>query len=573
MTNDIAYFMGLWIAEGSFEEKIGRISITCGDNVGEILNSGKILGLTFKESKKPNCDASTWRVCSYELMELFRYLKMPLVKAPAKWIPEWVWRGKKEWACELLAGMLDGDGYVLTNGRNKVGFTTASERLAKDIQLLLTNLGIVASLTSVESRPTKKVRVSSVQYRVELLGKNVAILRALVRPRITRKRIALDAMDLGGIFSRRDGIPHALSHLESIKSVYKGVKLRHLDSAIQTARNGSVITYEKVDAILEECSFAEPTMGYQALKRLRNEWYFWDKVESVEDSRAETFDFTIPDTHSFWSNGFISHNTPKAFNFLYELYVLGQKEENISRGRWISWQFPTSCSPFIPRQEIEEAKRDMDEKSYRQEFEASFEAMSGRVYHAFDRNLHVAPMAFDPTKPIWIGQDFNIDPMSSVIMQPQEDGSVHVIDEVVLQGSNTEETTEELEKRYWRYVKQCVLFPDPAGQYRQHARGETDLDIFKEKGFKRQKYHRKHPAIADRVNSVNRMLKSADGRIRLRVDPKCKHLIESLEQTIYKRGSRDVDKDAGVEHSADALGYCIQYQFPIKKIELAGVSI
>jgi len=296
-------------------------------------------------------------------------------------------------------------------------------------------------------------------------------------------------------------------------------------------------------------------------------------MDEVQDIDPDAWTKVLRPTLASTGGHALFIGTPKAYNFLYELYVLGQKEENYTQGKWISWQFPTSCSPFIPPEEIEAAKRDMDEKSYRQEFEASFESMSGRVYHPFQRGIHVRECAFDPAKPIWIGQDFNIDPMSSVILQPQEDGSVWAIDEIVQFGSNTEETSEELEKRYWRYIRQCILFPDPAGQYRQHARGESDLDIFREKGFKRQRYRRKHPPISDRVNSVNRMLKAADGRVRLYVDPKCKHLINSLEQTIYKRGSRDIDKDAGVEHSADALGYCIEYQFPVKKIEIAGVSI
>jgi hypothetical protein len=265
--------------------------------------------------------------------------------------------------------------------------------------------------------------------------------------------------------------------------------------------------------------------------------------------------------------------TSKGFNLLYELYMLGQDEENRNAGRWYSWQFKTVDSPFIPVEEVEAAKADMDPKSFLQEFEANFTNMSGKVYHGFDRRIHIRSCAFNPNLPIWIGQDFNIDPMSSVIIQPQEDGTVHVVDEIVLRGSNTEEVCDEIERRYWREMKKIILFPDPAGQYRQHARGESDLDIFREKGIKNQRFHRKHPPIADRVNAVNRMLKSADGRVRLYVDPKCKYLIESLEQTLYKQGGRDIDKDADVEHSADALGYCIQYQFPVRKIEIAGVSI
>ena len=147
------------------------------------------------------------------------------------------------------------------------------------------------------------------------------------------------------------------------------------------------------------------------------------------------------------------------------------------------------------------------------------------------------------------------------------------MDEIVQFGSNTEEICDEIDRRYWRHQKQITVYPDPAGGQRQHARGESDLDIMREKGFKRLKFRKKHPLIADRVNSVNRMLKTADGHIKLRINEKCKHLINSFEQTIYKAGGRDVDKSGGVEHSADAIGYAIELEFPMRKIEIGGISL
>jgi hypothetical protein len=243
------------------------------------------------------------------------------------------------------------------------------------------------------------------------------------------------------------------------------------------------------------------------------------------------------------------------------------------RNQWASWQFPTMTSPFIPEEEIEAARRDMDEKSFNQEFNASFETMSGRVYYPFDRKSHVRPCNFNPNLPIWVGQDFNIDPMSAVILQPQPSGEVWAVGEISIKGSNTEEAVTELERRYWRNKRNTTVYPDPAGGYKQHARGETDIEIFRERGYRKIRYRKKHPPVADRVNSVNRMLKSADGQIRLRIDPVCERLIESLEQTIYKPGSREIDKTQSIEHMGDALGYPMELNFPVRKVQIAGRSL
>ena len=337
----------------------------------------------------------------------------------------------------------------------------------------------------------------------------------------------------------------------------------------------------------------ETTMSITLINKSRIELKGADKPDSLrgvgidfvvldefQDISEETWTRVLRPTLADTGGDAIFIGTPKAYNFLYELYKLGQRGEHYidNKGRsrkneWRSWQFPTITSPFIPVSEIEAAMRDMDTKSFNQEFNASFETMSGRVYYPFERGIHVKPLQYDAKLPLWVGMDFNIDPMSAVICQVRPDGMVHAIDEVVLFGSNTEEVCDELEKRYWRCQTSTTIYPDPAGGQRQHARGETDMDILREKGFKRVKYRRKHPMVADRVNAVNRKLRSADGTIKFYVDPKCRHLINALEQTIYKKGSRDVDKDAGVEHAADAFGYMVELEFPVRKIEIMGRSI
>lgn len=296
-------------------------------------------------------------------------------------------------------------------------------------------------------------------------------------------------------------------------------------------------------------------------------------MDEMQDIKPEAWDEALRPTLAKTRGRVLFVGTPKAYNYLYKLYMMGQREELKNFKIWKSWQLPTITSPFIPVSEIESAKADMDPRTFRQEFMASFESVSGRVYYNFDRTSHVGDYKFNPDLPIWIGQDFNVNPMTSVIMQKQPNGEVWIVDEIYQQNSNTYSVCNEIERRYYRHTKNTIIYPDPAGGSRSTARGESDLDIFRERGFRRMKFRKQHPLVADRVNSVNKLLMGADGKIRLRVDRKCTHVIDSFEQTLFKPGSNDIDKRLNTEHITDALGYAIEIEFPRHKVEMIGVSI
>lgn len=93
-------------------------------------------------------------------------------------------------------------------------------------------------------------------------------------------------------------------------------------------------------------------------------------LDEFQDMREETWSQVIRPTLSSTRGRAVIIGTPKSFNHLYDLYMLGQKAEYVKLRFWQSWQFPTITSPFIPPDEIEAARNDMDEKSFRQEYEA-----------------------------------------------------------------------------------------------------------------------------------------------------------------------------------------------------------
>ena len=249
--------------------------------------------------------------------------------------------------------------------------------------------------------------------------------------------------------------------------------------------------------------------------------------------------------------------TPKGRNGLYDLWTKGADGED----QWSSFQYTTIQGGNVPPEEIEQAKRDLDERTFKQEYEAAFVNYSGIIYYNFNREESVKRIE-DNGETLHIGMDFNLDPMSAVVAI-KDGGTLSIIDEIVIFGSNTDEMVDEIQNRY--AGRRCIIYPDPASRQRKtSAGGRTDLSILQNAGFA-VKVRNNHSPIRDRINSVNARLKSADGERHLYVDPKCKQVIKSLERHTYKEGTSQPDKDSGFDHMNDALGYLVDYLHPIKR--------
>ena len=73
------------------------------------------------------------------------------------------------------------------------------------------------------------------------------------------------------------------------------------------------------------------------------------------------------------------------------------------------------------------------------------------------------------------------------------------------------------------------------------------------------------PLVRNRINAVNSKLKNVNGKNSLFVVKSCKNVIKSLERQIYKEGTTQPDKDSGFDHMNDALGYLVEYLFPLRR--------
>lgn len=104
--------------------------------------------------------------------------------------------------------------------------------------------------------------------------------------------------------------------------------------------------------------------------------------EAWEDSIRPTLTDYVGDATFF--------STPKGRNYFWELFQRGGDE-----AAWHSWQMPTSANPHIPAEEIEAARRELPERTFRQEYLAEFLEDGGGVFR------HVAALStLQATPPI-----------------------------------------------------------------------------------------------------------------------------------------------------------------------------
>ena len=273
-----------------------------------------------------------------------------------------------------------------------------------------------------------------------------------------------------------------------------------------------------------------------------------------EEAWSEVLRPTISDKHVNGEVLFVG--TPKGMgNWSFEMYQKGKSEDP----EWASWKFTTIEGGQVEEHEIEQAKKDLDERSFRQEYLASFETYNGVVYYNFDREQNVKPCKYDPQAIIHVGLDFNIDPMSACLFH-LKNGVAEFFDEIVIYSSNTDEFVDELLSRYPK--NKIIVYPDPASRQRKtSAGGRTDLTILQNAGLN-VKCRNTHALVRDRINSVNSRLKNFDGKRNILIDPSCKNLINGLMKQMYKEGTNQPEKN-GNDHMNDALGYAIEYIFPI----------
>jgi hypothetical protein len=257
--------------------------------------------------------------------------------------------------------------------------------------------------------------------------------------------------------------------------------------------------------------------------------------------------------------------TPKGFDWVYRRFIADSPEAyHVIIAKPDENKHLLKAAPdFYLR-----LKNSYDDKFYRQEVLGEYLNMSGgKVYANFSRDLHLGDFKPDPSLHLLWTLDFNVDPMSSLIVQIVN-GVAIVYDEIVLRGATTDQAAEEFLRRYPNHRTGVVVYGDASGSARQTT-GFSDYEMVKSYFMANSRVvvhyrpQRSNPPVRDRINLVNLKLRDASGQVALRVDRRCTELVKDFEQVAFKSDSSliDKDRDRSRTHLSDALGYLLWQEF------------
>jgi hypothetical protein len=254
---------------------------------------------------------------------------------------------------------------------------------------------------------------------------------------------------------------------------------------------------------------------------------------------------------------------PDGLNHYYDLCSNAEtgQDPNFKVYHWKS-------AEILPPDVIASMMRAMSSKQFNQEFNASFETASGRIYEDYTKANHTGAMIEPHEQLMWM-HDQNYTPLSSAV-GVRRDGALYLLDEIVLTSAVSKQSAMEFVEKFKNHKnKHVLIYGDPAGQAGEkhgHASDYTDIEsVLRANGWAfTRRVKPAHPAIKDRQNAVRTKICTADGVRSLYVNPTtAKWCDKGLATVQLQEGSTfQEDQKNKYQHITTAIGYCVDYEWP-----------
>jgi DNA gyrase subunit A len=295
----LALLLGAFVAEGWVGEARAGFNNVDRDFFGAVLDAyDSLVGGRRYVYERAIASGSTLLELDVQALNALR--ASPLAEligltSRTKVVPERVWAGGQAFKRAFLQALFTGDGSssLLPRKTIQISYSTYSEQLAKDVQLLLLEFGVVSRLCRYAKGEIKVVITNRRDAR--LFARNVGFFGAKQR-KLDRE---LAAIPLASRALSHDHVPFVADYVRS-ETDSSWLRRNNIDRIERWERGGTAIL-ERIESD-EVKRVVEPLVSGE---------YYYARVASVEDAGVQpVYSLRVEtDDHSFLTDGFVSHNT------------------------------------------------------------------------------------------------------------------------------------------------------------------------------------------------------------------------------------------------------------------------
>lgn len=300
IAKDKAYLYGLFLGDGYItkngkKEYGNRVSLTTGDK--ETLEFLKAYPFTIRKKTNSNCFSARSRAKEFPLDESL----ICRATATKKYIPQGFLEAGGESVGNFLQGLFDADGYC---SKYECSLCSSSGELAKQVQELLLNFGIISKISKEKARGKMQINgidcIGNESFKVRVTGKeNLEKFAQYVGFRLSYKQRALALLISQSKNSCLDMIPNL--------GVFLREQYPHLLKSEVPARK------KNISRALLKRLVKEYNLKHEILDNILECDFYYDAVSDIRENEAVTYDITVENEECYNAQGFIHHNSKQIF--------------------------------------------------------------------------------------------------------------------------------------------------------------------------------------------------------------------------------------------------------------------
>lgn len=254
---------------------------------------------------------------------------------------------------------------------------------------------------------------------------------------------------------------------------------------------------------------------------------------------------------------------PDGLNHYYDLCLRAEQgdDPNFKVFHWKS-------AEILPPDVIEAMKRAMSARQFRQEFEASFETATGRIYEDYGPANYTTE-TIQPHEQLRWYHDFNYTPLSSGVGVVRGN-KIYLLDEIILTSAVARQAALEFVDKFKDHQNRTVLvYGDPSGRAGEKHGHESDYSeieaVLRSNGWNfSRRVKNSTTSIKDGQNAVRAKIRNAADEVFLFVNTiAAPYTHKALATGQLKKGSTFLEEDSEYQHIGTAVRYFIDYEYPV----------